>query len=50
MLASELIKGYTFAQISPRCLVKVDIMKAYDSVDWFFFMRVLEELGFPVLS
>lgn len=33
MLASELIKGYTFSRISPRCLVKVDMMKANDSVD-----------------
>lgn len=33
MLATELIKGYSFAQISPRCLIKVDMMKAYDSVD-----------------
>lgn len=41
-----LIKGYDFAQISPRCVVKVDMMKAYDLVSWFIFRRVLEELNF----
>lgn len=47
MLSSELIKGYSFAQISPRCMVNVDMMKAYDFVDWYFLRRVLEELVFP---
>lgn len=47
MMESELIRGCSFAQISPRCLVKVDIMKAYYSIDWFFLRRVMEEMSFP---
>lgn len=45
MLATEIIKGYNFAQISPRCVIKVDMMKVNDFVDYgFFLQRVLEEL------
>lgn len=47
MLASEIIKGYTIARISHRCLIKVDMMNDYDSVDWLFLRRILEELSFP---
>lgn len=47
MLSQELIKGYTRKQISPRCMVKVDIQKAYDSVEWVFLQQMLSELGFP---
>lgn len=47
LLSHELIKGYTRIQISPRCMVKVDIQKAYDSVEWPFVEQMLVELGFP---
>ena len=30
LLAIELIKGYTTKNISPRCMLKVDLKKAYD--------------------
>lgn len=33
ILATELIRGYGRAHISPRCVIKVDIRKAYDSVE-----------------
>lgn len=33
ILNHELIKGYQRKQISPRCMIKVDIHKAYDSVE-----------------
>ncbi|XP_021730591.1 uncharacterized protein LOC110697534 [Chenopodium quinoa] len=29
------------------CMVKIDLRKAYDSVEWPFLHTVLEELGFP---
>lgn len=47
MLASEIIKGYSFARISPQCMIKVDMMKAYDSLEWFFLRRMHKELAFP---
>ncbi|XP_048501545.1 uncharacterized protein LOC125497880 [Beta vulgaris subsp. vulgaris] len=36
LLATELIRGYSRRHISPRCVIKVDIRKAYDSVEWVF--------------
>lgn len=48
-LAQELIKGYNRKRVSPRCLIKVDLRKAYDSVDWSFLRAVLGGLGFPPL-
>lgn len=47
IIGHELIKGYNRKQISPRCMVKVDIQKAYDSVEWPFVHQMLVELGFP---
>lgn len=47
ILASELIKGYNQRHISPRCMIKVDLKKAYDSIEWSFLFTVLSELGFP---
>lgn len=36
LLSQELVRGYSRKHISPRYMVKVDIQKAYDSVEWFF--------------
>ncbi|XP_075086042.1 uncharacterized protein LOC142168789 [Nicotiana tabacum] len=47
ILAHELVKSYTRAQMSPRCMIKIDLQKAYDSVEWIFLQRVMEEIGFP---
>ena len=33
LLATELFKGYTTKNVSPRCMVKVDIKKSYDSIE-----------------
>lgn len=33
MLSHELIKGYQRKQISPRCMIKIDLQKAYDSIE-----------------
>lgn len=47
LLASELIKGYTRKHISPRSMIKIDLRKAYDSLEWPFLKTMLQELGFP---
>ncbi|XP_015081362.1 uncharacterized protein LOC107024978 [Solanum pennellii] len=36
LLAHELVKAYTRKHISPRSMLKVDLQKAYDSVEWEF--------------
>ncbi|XP_019183032.1 PREDICTED: uncharacterized protein LOC109177999 [Ipomoea nil] len=47
MLAQELIRGYSRKRISPRCMIMVDIRKAYDTVSWDFLKEVLHGFGFP---
>ncbi|PKI54638.1 hypothetical protein CRG98_024989 [Punica granatum] len=33
--------------ISPRCAIKIDLMKAFDSLSWEFILNSLEALDFP---
>lgn len=43
----ELVRGYDRSKISPRCVIKVDIKKAYDSLSWYFPEEMLFYLNFP---
>lgn len=47
LLAQELVSDYHKSQGKPRCTLKVDLMKAYDSVDWSFVLHYL--ISFAVL-
>ncbi|XP_060972343.1 uncharacterized protein LOC115710535 [Cannabis sativa] len=47
LIFQDLLKGYTRKHISARCLMKVDLSKAYDTVDWEFIMDLLKGLCFP---
>lgn len=47
ILAHELVKGYTRKNISDKVMIKIDLQKAYDSIEWVFLEKVMEELGFP---
>lgn len=42
LLATELVKDYHKDSVSPRCAMPIDISKAFDSVQWSFFV---EDLG-----
>lgn len=46
LLASELVKGYHKDSVSPRCVMKIDISKAFNFVQWFFLLQILVALGF----
>lgn len=47
LLATELVKDYHKADISPRCPMKIDISKAFDSIQWDFVLKSLKVMGFP---
>nr|TKR85361.1 hypothetical protein D5086_0000248420 [Populus alba] len=46
-LVQELLRQYCRKRSSPRCLLKVDFKKAFDSVQWDFLESLLCHLGFP---
>jgi len=47
LLSQELMKGYHKSTGPARCAMKVDMMKAYDSVRWDFIDATLIKMGFP---
>ncbi|XP_062103584.1 uncharacterized protein LOC133814669 [Humulus lupulus] len=47
MIFQDLLKGYTRKNISARCIMKIDLSKAYDTVDWHFVEELLKHLCFP---
>ena len=50
LLAQELMVGYKNKKGMPKCTLKIDIQKAYDTVDWKFLNRILIGFGFhPVM-
>lgn len=48
LLASELVKDYHKETISSRCVMKIDVSKAFDSVQWSFVIQSLEAIGVPL--
>ncbi|XP_062099618.1 uncharacterized protein LOC133805450 [Humulus lupulus] len=48
MIFQDLIKNYGRAVTSPRCAIKIDLSKAYDTVDWQFLEDFLKALCFPM--
>ncbi|KAJ9536720.1 hypothetical protein OSB04_un000105 [Centaurea solstitialis] len=50
LMAHELVAGYQKDAGKPRCAFKIDLRKAYDTVDWRFLLRMMKGFGFhPVL-
>ncbi|GJX03846.1 protein LAZ1 [Tanacetum coccineum] len=46
LITQELMHNYHCDRGPPRCTFKVDIQKAYDTVDWCFLERILTCFGF----
>lgn len=46
-LAQKIMRGYARKRMTPRCTLKVDIRKAYDTISWDFLGRALTALQFP---
>ncbi|CAK8542372.1 unnamed protein product [Lathyrus sativus] len=47
LLAYELIKGYSRKNGTPRCLMQLDVQKAYDMLNWKALETILLEVGIP---
>lgn len=47
ILVQELMNHYKRRGISPKCVMKIDLRKAYDSVVWPFVEEMLNALNFP---
>lgn len=48
MFSLEIFKSYSRKWISPRPVLKVDLRKAYDTLEWSFLNRLLVEMEFPI--
>lgn len=46
-MSYELVKWHRRKNIAPICMLKIDMQKAYDSVEWVYIEQVMEPLGFP---
>ncbi|KAK4383744.1 Transposon TX1 uncharacterized protein [Sesamum angolense] len=47
LLAQKLFSGYNQCRLPPRCALKVDLRKAYDTVERDFLLATLQLFGFP---
>lgn len=47
LLMHDLVRGYHRQGGKPRAVIKVDIMKAYDSLNWDFLFNAMSILEFP---
>ena len=47
LLCQDLVKHYTTKNYAPNCLMKIDLCKAFDSLNWQFIKEMLIVLNFP---
>ncbi|XP_074300302.1 uncharacterized protein LOC141631542 [Silene latifolia] len=47
LVCEDLVRLYNRQACSPRCMFKMDLMKAYDSVSWKFLGELLTAFKFP---
>lgn len=42
-----MVRHYGRKHVKPSCIIKMDLKKAYDSIDWTFMEDLLRALKFP---
>ncbi|XP_074305789.1 uncharacterized protein LOC141641010 [Silene latifolia] len=47
LICQDIVKLYNRKAVSPRCLFKIDLQKAYDTVEWGFVEQLFQKMGFP---
>ena len=47
LLAQDLLRNYHRSNTQTRCTIKVDFLKAFDTVNWAFLFKVMQHLKFP---
>lgn len=47
LVCQDLIKHYNWKNMSSRCLMKIDLCKACDMINWEFIDEVLDGFCFP---
>ncbi|KAH0738106.1 hypothetical protein KY290_036811 [Solanum tuberosum] len=47
LICHDILRHYNRKNVSPRCLMKIDLRKSYDMVSWDFLEEVLAGFGFP---
>ena len=47
LLMQELVRNYHRKNISPRCALKIDLLKAFDSVSWDLILDALQAFNLP---
>nr|XP_016460087.1 PREDICTED: uncharacterized protein LOC107783619 [Nicotiana tabacum] len=47
LICHDILRHYN-RKTTPRCLIKIDLKKAYDMVRWEFLEEVLKGYGFPI--
>ena len=49
LISQELFRNYHKNYGAARCAIKVDLRKAFDTINWGFLMDTLNVMGFPIL-
>ena len=47
LVAQEIVQAYGRTTPSPMCAIKIDLQKAFGSLNWSFILAVFSALGFP---
>ncbi|XP_057250742.1 uncharacterized protein LOC130591438 [Beta vulgaris subsp. vulgaris] len=47
LICQDIVKNYGKKDVAPGCIIKMDLKKAYDSIDWCFIEELLQAMKFP---